>query len=302
VALPREDLEIAALKGLVFPLDGLTPFKEDPDWYAFARDMAMIQGGTFGLPFGGDALVLMYRPEKISTPPEDWTKVLSFGQPVAFPADDPQSLVTLALYRSAGGAVEDGQHRPALESSALARVMRLYADGARQGSFPTWLSQYQSDGQAWQAYRDGRANLLVGWSSRYLSELPADTSAVPLPALGNSDYTLATGWVWAVADPSPERHALSAHLAEYLVESDFLSEWTAATGMLPPRPTSLAAWSNQSLKAMLSRVVLSAQIRPTNDLIASLGPVLRDAGAQVIKNQSDPTLAAEAAVERLSKP
>jgi multiple sugar transport system substrate-binding protein len=302
VALSRDDLENAALKGLVFPLDGLAPFKDDPDWYSFARDLATIQGSTFGLPFGGDALILMYRPEKISTPPADWTKVLSFGQPVAFPADDPQALVTLALYRSAGGGVEDAQHRPVLQPDALAQVLKLYGDGARQGSFPSWLSQYQTDGQAWQAYKDGRVHMVVDWSSDYLAELPADTSAVPLPPLGSSDYTLATGWVWAVADPTPERHALSAHLAQFLVESDFLAAWTAATGQLPPRPTSLAAWSNQSLKAMLSRVVISAQVRPNNDLTASLGPVLRDACQLVIKNQSDPTQAAEAAVERLGKP
>jgi ABC-type glycerol-3-phosphate transport system substrate-binding protein len=302
VALSRSDLETAALKGLIYSLDGLTQFKDDPDWYDFAKEMAMIQGSTFGLPFGGDALLLMYRPEKIGTPSSDWRTVLALGQPVAFPADDSQALVTLDLYRSAGGAIEDNQHRPALESQALEQVLQFYLDGARNGSFPAWLSQYQTDGQTWEAFREGRANLMIGWSSRYLAELPADVNAVPLPSLGSSDYTMATGWMWAVSDPSPQRQALSAELADFLVQSEPLAAWTAAAGMLPTRPTALAAWSNQSLKATLSRVVLSAKMIPANDLTTSLGPTLHDATIQIVKNQADPIQVAEMAVEKLTKP
>lgn len=302
VALSRSDLETAALKGLIYSLDGLTQFKDDPDWYNFAKEMAMIQGSTFGLPFGGDALLLMYRPEKIGTPSSDWTKILALGQPVAFPANDSQALVTLDLYRSAGGTIEDSQHRPLLESQALEQVLQFYLDGARQGSFPAWLSQYQTDGQTWEAFREGRTNLMIGWSSRYLAELPADINAVPLPSLGGDDYTMATGWMWAVSDPSPQRQALSAELAEFLVQSEPLAAWTAAAGMLPTRPTALAAWSNQSLKATLSRVVLSAQMIPANDLTTSLGPTLQDATIQIVKNQADPIQVAEMAVEKLTKP
>ena len=56
VALSRSDLETAALKGLVFSLDGLTRIVDDTDWYAYARQLALIQGSAFGLPFAGDAI------------------------------------------------------------------------------------------------------------------------------------------------------------------------------------------------------------------------------------------------------
>jgi ABC-type glycerol-3-phosphate transport system substrate-binding protein len=125
---------------------------------------------------------------------------------------------------------------------------------------------------------------------------------VPLPALDETPLTLATGWGWAVADPIPERRALSARLAEFLSEGEFLAEWSEAAGALPTRPSALAAWSNQSLKTLLSPVAVSAQARPSGDQSASLGPVLREAALKVLKRESDPTLAARAAAERLAVP
>ena len=83
-------------------------------------------------------------------------------------------------------------------------------------------------------------------------------------------------------------------------QGEFLASWTAAAGYLPTRPTSLALWPNQALQSLLSQIVLSAQLRPNNDLTSSLGPVLADATLQVIKGQTDPVQAAQAAAERLA--
>lgn len=302
VLLPRSDLETAALKGLVFPLDGLTQMSSDADWYPYARQLATIQGSTFGIPFAGDILLLAYRPAKIGATPTSWTAILERGQPLIFPAGDPQALITLALYQSVGGKVEDQQSRPTLQADTLSQILTLYSNGAHQGIFPAWLTEYQTDGQAWQAYRENRGNWLITWSSRFLSELPVDTTAIPLPALDSDSPSLTSGWVWAVSDPVTQKHAVSVRLAEYLAQSDFLAAWSAAAGYVPPRPSSLAAWSNQNLKALLSQLVLSAQVRPSNYLVSSLGPVLQEAATQVIRNQGDPTQAAEAAAERLNLP
>lgn len=299
VALSRSDLENAALKGLIFPIDRLTRLIDDPDWYPYARQLALIQGSAFGIPFAGDALLMLYRTAKGSSPPVDWAAILKAGQPVAFPAADSQSLLTLLLYLSAGGQIKDSQGRPFLQAEPLSKVLRLYADGAKPGVFPNWLAQYQTDGQAWQAYREQRTQLLVTWSSRYLADLPADTSAVPVPGMGSQPITLATGWVWALADPLTERQATAVRLAEFLANSEFLSQWNAAAGYLPTRPSALTGWTNQSLRSLLSPVALAAQIRPANDVLLSLGSTLQDATLQVIKQQGDPLLVAQAAAERL---
>ena len=302
VALSRADVETAALKGLIVPLDGLSTAIDEQDWYNYARQLAMVQGATFALPFAGDALVVAYRPANVAVVPSDWASVYRLSQPLAFPAGDNQALFVLALYQSVGGTVEDAQRRPTLQPDLLSQVLTVLSDGEQRGIFPAWLAQYETSGQVWQAYHDQRVNALVTWVSSYLSTLPPDTAAVPIPGLDDTPQTLATGWGWAVADPIPERRALSVKLAEFLSDGDFLADWSEAAGYLPTRPSSLAAWSNQSLKTLLSPVAVSAQARPTGDQLASLGPVLKEAALKVLKRESDPTQAAKAASERLAVP
>lgn len=302
VALSRPDLEIAALKGLVYPLDGISTAIDQSDWYAYARQLAMVQGATFALPFAGDALVVAYRPGSVAVAPTDLAAIYRLGQPLAFPAGDPQALFLLTLYQSIGGTVEDAQRRPTLQPELLSQVLDVMVDGEQRGIFPFWLSQYETSGQVWQAYTDKRVNALVTWVSYYLTSLPPDTTAVPLPALDDTPLTLAAGWGWAVADPDPTRRVMAARLAEFLAEGDFLAGWTEAAGYLPTRPSSLAAWSNSSLKTLLSPVAVSAQARPSSDQLASLGSVLKEATLKVLKRESDPTQAAKAASERLTVP
>ena len=69
ILLPRTSLEIAALKGLLFPYDGLTDTLDESDWYPYAQELGQIQTSTFGLPFAGNALVSLYRPSEIETLP-----------------------------------------------------------------------------------------------------------------------------------------------------------------------------------------------------------------------------------------
>ena len=194
------------------------------------------------------------------------------------------------------------ERRPALQADTLTRVLRFIPAGSRQGVFPDWLSQADSDAQVWQAYQERRTNLAATWISHYLSESPPDTLAVVLPKGGEEPFTLATGWLWALSSSSPEKRQISVRLAEHLVDSGFLAQWTAAAGYLPPRPSSLAAWSNQSLQGLLSQVVLSAEARPSYDLLGSLGPVLRDSTLLVVKDQHNPEQTARTASERLKGP
>ncbi len=303
IALNRADLELAALKGLIYSLGGLSTVTEDTDWYPYARQLAAVEETPYGLPFAGDALVMLYRAGSLGGPtPVTWNDVLAFGTPVIFQADDAQGLLTLDLYRSAGGETQDNQGRPSLTSAPLVQTLTFFEDGTHRGVFPTWVAQYQTSGQAWQAYQEKQADWIVTWSSNYLADLPEDTTLMLLPSLNDQAYTTATGWMWALSDPDHQRREMSVRLAEYLVDSGFLADWDAASGYLPTRPTSLSGWTNQNLQASLSQLVLSAQIRPANELIASLGPILRDASLAVIKGQSDAATAAQDAIDKLGNP
>ena len=302
ILLNRSSLETASLKGLILPLDEHSNIIDDSDWYEYARELAIIQGSVYGIPFVGDAALLVYRPSRFSSIPVDWETIDSIQQPIIFPAADPEGSFTITMYQSLGGAIQDTQLHPTMDAELLETVFHLYENGARSGVFPTWITQYQNDSQAWQSYLDQNGNAVITWSSRYLSELPADSSAVPIPSLGSESYTLADGWMWALADLDPERQVLGMALAEYLVDGTFLAEYSPNTGYLPTRPTSLTTVTNQSLKTLISQLVVAAHVRPASDLTSTIGPFVQESTVQIIKRQTNSVEAATAITEKLLPP
>ena len=326
VALPRELLEAAALKGLLHPINDLTEILTQPDWYPYARQLAYLQDSAFGLPFAGDALALVYRPEALEVPPADLAKALEVRTPLVFPAADPLALFTIAMYQAGGGAIRDGEGRPFLDVARLAAILDFYKRAEESGAMPYWLTQFQNDDQVWEAFQEKRFNLVVTWSSRYLAkdgdivlpgsalptvapgtaapgEPPPDELVMaPLPTPDGAPFTLATGWVWALATSNRDNRLVSLQLAEFLCEPRFLARWTEAMGYLPPRADALQAWSDSSLQLLLSQLARSAMLYPSTDISTPLGASLQEAVVQVLKKQNDPENAAQAAAEGLLGP
>lgn len=303
IALNRSDLEQAALKSLILPLDGITPAADDKDWYPYARELGRVQNSTFGIPFAGDALVLVYRTdETASVTIDSWDDVFAKNQVVIAPMDDSQALVTLALYRSAEGPIKDSEGRPALDAEILSQVLAHYSTGMERGAFPNWLIQLQTNGQAWQAFSENRGDMVVTWSSNFLADMPEDASATALPSLGSSSYTMATGWSWALADNDNLTRDTSIELIEFLSENEFLIEWTAAVGYLPTKGTVMDGWPDQTLRLTFDQVLSTAEVRPANELLASLGPVLRESVLSVFNELAEPEQAAQSAAEKLGTP
>ncbi|MCI0519061.1 MAG: extracellular solute-binding protein [Chloroflexi bacterium] len=302
IALPRSALETAALKGLLHPYDGLVTPLDDPGWYEYARQMARLQGSTFGLPFAGDALVLVYRAQDAAAPPDTLASLLELPGPFAFPAADPAALFTLALYQAAGGAIVDDQGRPMLEDARLASILEVYQQGAQKELFPLWLTQFESEEQAWQAFSEGQAQMAAAWASSYLRSLPSVSLAAPLPTPGGEDYTLADGWVWAIASSNAERQEAAAQLAVFLTESRFLAQWDAAAGYLPPSSGALEAWQPAALRPWVDTVSRSAHVAPSPDVLPGLAAPLSQAVVDVLKLQAEPGAAAEQAAASLQAP
>ena len=262
IALPRPELEMAALKGLIYPLDADAADLQGSDWFTYARDLAQVQGTIFGLPFAGDALVLLYRPASLVEVPQNWEQLMLSGQRLALPAGDPQAVITLALYLSANGAIKDNQGRPVLDVDVLKQTLDLYSRALGLGVILPGMVDVETDSLAWQTYKDDGAQMLISWASRYLSDPPADTTATLLPSLAEQPYALADGWSWAVADPQPARRLLAIELAEYLAEAEFLAEWSQATGYLPVRPSSLESWTDFRGRDLAGQFALASRLRP----------------------------------------
>jgi ABC-type glycerol-3-phosphate transport system substrate-binding protein len=303
VALPRAAFETAAIKGLLHPFDGLTTILDDPDWYEYARQLAHVQGSTFGIPFAGDALLMVYRPEKVTQPPLDWAASLSITNTLIFPAADPNGLFSLTLYQAAGGALFDQEERPTLDLIQLTQVYTYFGQAVGSGLMPFWLTQYESDDQAWAAYEQGQADLAITWSSRFLQKAAEDTSAAPIPTPeGAAAFTSAAGWVWALSSPNANRQVLSTQLTEFLTASDFLARWSEAARYIPPRPSALAFWQDTALQPLLNQIALSARLIPPQETLVILGPALQQSTVSLLKAESDALSAAEAAVDRLAGP
>lgn len=299
IALDRPDLENAALKGLIYPLDGLTAIVDDQDWFGFTREMSLLQGSTFGLPFAADCLVLVYRPASIPESPDSWDEIMDGEINLAFPADSNQALLTLTLYQGEGGLIQDNQRRPFLELAPLTKVFQLLKEGVDAGILPSWLNQYQTYGQVWTAFKEGASNQAVVWLSDYLQDDPADAAIAPLPTMSAGSFSIGTGSSWAVATPDENRQVLAVELAEFLVDPIFLSEWTDAAGVIPSRPSSLESWPDTDLQVTVSQIAQHTHLLPSNDLISSLGPILRENTLQILQGLVDPGQAAQAAVDSL---
>ncbi len=283
VLLSRPDLEAAALKGLLHPIDGLSTSLEDPNWYEYAKQLGHVQNTGYGLPFMGDAMVLVYYPELGMI--VNWEDILASQGQLVFQAGNPDGLTGLSLYASAGGQILDAQGLPTLDEDALVRVLTLIEEGLSKRVFPPSLVNVTNETQALQIYRTGSANKGIIWMLSY--HPTSDGAIAPLPGLDEAPFSYATGWVWALAGSDPENQQLASKLAEYLVEDDFIAEWTQTTGFLPTRPSSVKE-GDRTMSAILE----SAHLIPSSSIVAVLGPLMQEAITRVLSGEAPRDVAA----------
>lgn len=271
IALSRVDLEAAAGLGLLHPMDGLSTLLEDPSWYPFARELGHIQNIGYGLPFAADALVLIRHPDfEIHT----WADILSIGKRLFFPPDNSRALALLSFYTSAGGRLVNEQGLPVLEEQPLTQTLTLFHDGLESGTFSASLFESTTE-QSIQATSD---RLIVNWA---VNSWTAGRDVMqPIPGEGASPHAFANGWLWALAGSAPDNQQLATELAEFLMEDSFLGEWTHELGYLPTRIT-LADSQNTEIQTVLK----SAQVLPSDEVIATLSPIITQAVSRVLNGE-----------------
>lgn len=301
VALPRRSVEPAVQKGLLFPIGDLGPLAE-VEWYEYLSSPGGPEQQRFDLPFAGDALTLLYRPEIVETPPALWSDVQQLQFPLLFAAAEPQAYFTLTQYQASGGQVEDSDGRPFIDKDTLTGVYIFYQRSSDGEQMPFWLTQYEDDNQVWSDYLANRSPLAATWISHYLSSLPEDTAVAQLPTENGAPYSLATGWVWALTNPDVNRREAGTELALFLSDAGFLGPWTMSAGYLPTRPDVLENWADEELQATAEEVIAAAHPAPSPDTLTILGPPLQETTIEVLKQQDTPSSAAEQAAEAVNTP
>lgn len=290
VALPRAALEAAAQKRLVQPVHNMSADFQSMEWYAYARDLGKVDGIMYGLPFAGDALVIMYRPELVWI--KNWDSILLSESHLIFAGADPQAQVGLALYVSAGGELQDAQGKPTLDQETLSQVLELFAKGLSAGVFPNASTNIAVEQQVMQEYRARRSEMVIAHYSQFRAD--QDGLLQPLMGLDVEHLTLATGWVWAFPSQRSETHPMAAELAKYLMADDFLPRWVIESRYLPTYPSSVTPPAGESAAA----VIQAAQLAPPNNVMQTLGPLMQEAIKRVLDGEQ-PEAVARSVIEKL---
>ncbi len=301
IALPQSQLQVAALKGVLHPYDGLSELIDDKDWFDYAHQLGRLQNSTFGLPFAGDAMILVYR-SSIKSPPASFTDFLSGTNSMAFPAGDAKGLFPLTLYMAGGGSIYNEQGKLMISPGPLTTTLTFFDLSLKNHLLSSWITQIQNDEQCWQALNENRTKMVITWSSRYIANLNPDLSATTIPTPDGEPFTLATGWVWALANPHRGDQTLAVELAEYLTDPEFQAEWTMASGYLPTRKSALEKWEDESLRSLSERIIASANIVSGTDDITRLTSIFYKATLSILQGESDPNNAANEAINSLNQP
>ena len=302
VALPRSLVEQAFEAGLILPLEGYTELIEENDWYDYALDLALINDEIAGIPFAGDLMVLAYKDDTGDVPLPDWDAVITAQKTLAFPASDPRGLITLALYHSVSGEMPGTNEEVLIQGEPLLEVFTYYQDAQAAGVMPYWLTQFETDEQAWQSYQDRQSTMAITWSSILLTAESANTSLAAIPTKEANPFSYASGWVWCVVPSNIETEQEAVELIEFLTESSYLNTWGVEAGYLPVRPSGLDSWSETPFYSTLQQLLPAAVLLPGNDLLDDLGPEIRDAVISVLKDQVEPAVALSALLEEIQGP
>jgi ABC-type glycerol-3-phosphate transport system substrate-binding protein len=296
VALPVTQMQFAATRRMIYPLESLLTTPEDDDWYDFATDLGQYQGEQYGIPFASDALVMAFHPMIVGDPPRSWEDVLLKDNVLAFPAADPNAYYTLALYLSLGGEFLDENGNLQLDPVILESVFDFYQKANTAGVMPNWLTQENTDELSWGDFMKPQAQMVITWATWFFDRTTGGINLTAIPTQDGTPFTLATGWVWALTGNDPSRYPVGFELAEFLTEGEFLGEWTQAVGYLPPRASATAVWPSD-LQAVASQILPSAVLIPDESIQKALGEVFSQASIKVLNRESTP---AEAANEVLA--
>ncbi len=302
VALPRSLVEQAFEAGLILPLDGYTESIVENDWYDYALNLALMNDEIAGIPFAGDLMVLAYKDDTGEVPPPDWDTVITAQTTLAFPASDPRGLVTLALYQSVSGEQPGATVETLIQEESILEVFNYYQEAQTANVMPYWLTQFETDQQAWQSYQDRQSTMAITWSSILLTGESANTSLAAIPTKEAKPFSYADGWVWCVIPSNLETEQEAVELIEFLTEPIYLNTWGVEAGYLPVRPSGLDSWSETPFYTTLQQLLPAAVLLPGNDILDDLGPEIRDAVISVLKDQVEPVDALATFMEEISEP
>lgn len=274
VLLARKDMETAALKGLLAPLDPLESVADGNGIFPGFSLIGTLQGSLFGLPAAGDALVIISYTDETNRM-DTWTKVFSSGMKLGANINDPDGTLFVTLYLSAGGTLLDDNGKPYLDPATLALLLDTMRHASKSAVFPEWTLLSPDWNHVSDRFIAGDVQYQINWFSAVSKNDTDSFQHSILPGLRDVPATTLTGWYWASANPAPAKQAARREILAFLTEPAFSSPWSATAGYLP---VSDQSWPEGNIGLLPFQSILKiAEPLPENALMTTIGPVLRDA-------------------------
>ncbi len=283
--LNNDQFEIAVEEELIISLDGRIDISSNEDWLAFGKQMTIAEGESYGLPFAGDALILIHRFSAIEIPPITWIESLGESSAIAFAANDQEALFAMLQYFGLLSNTEQASSLSAIDPNLTLQLLNYISEGQASGVFPFWLSQFENEEQSWQAFQEGRAPMVVAWSKRYFTSKDDNQGGGIVPSVDGRANSFVNAWAWAVSSQNTERQALALELAEFLTDAEFLAQWSSAAGFIPSRESALVAWAPTSKQALALQIADNAELTPSQEIRDFLGPIFSDAITSLLKQE-----------------
>lgn len=299
------ELEPLVSAGLAQPLQGLLAEELMEDLHTFARGSCTFDGQLMGVQFEADIEHLIYYTGALEEAPATWADL--FAQPISytFPAGGEGGLVNdsfLIQYMDQGGLLLDQEGRPALDSSPVQRVLRMYDALRTWDVSPLRVLELSDLEDCWAAYTEGNIAVSHVSSWRYLTSrsVMRDTTFGPVPTETGASATMSRGWAFVIVTDSPERQEAAARLIEWLMAPQNLAEWSEATSHLPTRRAALQLtdWPDEYAEFLESQLE-SAFYRPSSPEFEKIARPLQVAVEDVLSGERTPRQAATQAVDSL---
>jgi len=299
------ELEPLVSAGLAQPVQGLLAEELMEDLYPFARGSCTFDGQLMGVQFEADIEHLIYYTGALEEAPATWADL--FAEPISytFPAGGEGGLVNdsfLIQYMDQGGLPLDQEGHPALDSSSVQRVLRMYGALRTWDVSPLRVLELSDLEDCWAAYTEGNIAVSHVSSWRYLTSrsVMLDTGFGPVPTETGAPATMSRGWAFVIVTDSPERQEAAARLIEWLMAPQNLAEWSEATSHLPTRRAALQLtdWPGEYADFLESQLE-SAFYRPSSPEFEKVARPLQVAVEDVLSGERTPRQAATQAVDSL---
>jgi len=280
--IPHDLLEALVVKADLPPLPDTLAQRvhAQNEWYAYARRAAHIRGVAYGVPMGGETLVLAWPEGSKPTPPANWAEWLRTDMPWVFPARDPYGWGYLALYSAAGGTWHPQPgNAPSLDPEALRRMLEFLVQAQWQGSLMADARTWLDFAALWRARPEA---MQITWS-RYPRREP-NSAWAPLPGLEGEAVPLARVYLWVILTRDAQRRAQAIRWIEQMSRTDWLAMWLGQLGLWPAQPPATGLGTSSSDETYLER----AAPFPRMDLLFPLGHALSLAGQSVLEGQTTP--------------